>query len=73
MNKNEIAIKIENVDKSFNVYYDRANTLKERLLFWKRNSRKEKREILKNINVTINKGETVALIGVNGSRKIYFT
>ena len=73
MNKNKIAIKVENVDKSFNVYYDRANTLKERLLFWKRNSRKEKREILKNINVTINKGETVALIGVNGSRKIYFT
>ena len=73
MNKNKIAIKVENVDKSFNVYYDRANTLKERLLFWKRNSRKEKREILKNIDVTIKKGETVALIGVNGSRKIYFT
>ena len=64
-----ISISVENVDKSFNVYYDRANTLKERLLFWKRNNRKEKREILKNINVTIKKGETVALIGVNGSGK----
>ena len=69
MKKDETAIKVENVDKSFNVYYDRANTLKERLLFWKRNNRKEKREILKNINVTIKKGETVALIGVNGSGK----
>lgn len=29
----DIAIKVENVYKSFNVYYDRANTLKERLLF----------------------------------------
>ncbi len=69
MKKNNITIKVENVDKSFTVYHDRANTLKERLLFWTRNSRKEKREILKNINLEIKKGETVALIGVNGSGK----
>ena len=65
----DIAIKVENMDKSFTVYYDRANTLKERMLFWKRNNRKEKRVILKNINIEIKKGETVALIGVNGSGK----
>lgn len=66
---NEIAIKVDHVYKSFNVYYDRANTLKERLLFKGRNKKREKREILNDINLEIKKGETVALIGVNGSGK----
>lgn len=66
---NDIAIKVDHVYKSFNIYYDRANTLKERMLFWNRNKRREKREILKDINLEIKKGETVALIGVNGSGK----
>lgn len=66
---NDIAIKVDHVYKSFNVYYDRANTLKERLLFIGRNKKREKREILNDINIEIKKGETVALIGVNGSGK----
>ena len=65
----DIAIKVDHIYKSFNIYYDRANTLKERVLFWTRNKRREKREILKDINLEIKKGETVALIGVNGSGK----
>ena len=65
----DIAIKVDHVYKSFNIYYDRANTLKERVLFWKRNKRREKRKILKDINLEIKKGETVDLIGVNGSGK----
>ena len=67
--ENNIAIKVDHVYKSFNIYYDRANTLKERMLFFARNKRKEKREILNDINLEIKKGETVALIGVNGSGK----
>ena len=39
------AIEVTNVYKTFDVYYDRANTIKEKVLFWNRN-RKEKREIL---------------------------
>lgn len=66
---NDIAIKVNHVYKSFNIYYDRANTLKERMLFFARNKRREKREVLKDINLDIKKGETVALIGVNGSGK----
>ena len=62
------SIIVEHVYKTFEVYMDKANSLKEKLLFWKRN-KKEKREILKDINLTINKGEAVALIGVNGSGK----
>ena len=69
MQKNdENRIIVEHVYKTFNVYLDKANSLKEKLLFWKRN-RKETREVLKNINLTIKNGEAVALIGVNGSGK----
>lgn len=67
-NEEENRIAVENVYKSFNIYMDKANSLKEKMLFWKR-SRKEKREILRNINLTIKNGEAVGLIGVNGSGK----
>ena len=67
--KEEYAISVENVNKTFNVYLDRANTIKEKLLFLFSRNRKEKREVLKNINIKIKKGETVELIGVNGSGK----
>ena len=66
--KKENAIEVKNMTKKFNVYYDKANTLKEKLMFWNR-SNKEVRTILKDINVEIKKGETVALVGVNGSGK----
>ena len=66
--ENEYVINVDDVYKSFNIYYDKANTVKERLLFWK-NSRKEKREILKGVSLKIKKGEVVGLIGVNGSGK----
>ena len=67
-NNEENRIIVENVYKSFNIYMDKANSLKEKLLFWNRN-KKEKREVLKNINLTIKNGEAVGLIGVNGSGK----
>lgn len=67
--KNEdIAIVVQDVTKHFKLFYDKPNTLKERLVFWK-NKKKEERVILKNIDLKIKKGETVALIGVNGSGK----
>ena len=62
------AIEVKNVTKSFKIYYDKASTLKEHMLFWKRN-KSELFTALKDINLTINKGETVGLIGVNGSGK----
>lgn len=65
---NDKAIIVDNVTKKFKVYFDKPNTLKERLVFWK-NNKAEERVVLENINLEIKKGETVALIGVNGSGK----
>ena len=61
-------IVVDHVYKTFNIYYDKANSLKEKLLFWNRN-RREKRKVLEDINLTIKDGETVGLVGVNGSGK----
>ena len=66
--KKENVIEVKNMTKKFNVFYDKASTLKEKVMFWNR-SDKETRVVLKNINVEIKKGETVALVGVNGSGK----
>ena len=63
------AIVVENVYKDFKLFYDKANTLKEKILFFKKRDKNEILHILKDINLTIKKGETVALIGVNGSGK----
>ncbi len=66
--KNEIAIDVNHVTKTFKLYSDKPQTLKERLVRgWK--NKTEERTVLKDINIEINKGETVALIGVNGSGK----
>lgn len=66
--KSKYAIEVKDVTKKFKIYYDKSNTLKEKLLFWNRN-KSETRTVLQEINLNINKGDTVALIGVNGSGK----
>ena len=67
--KKDYAIKVSHVTKKFKIYYDKANTLKERLVFWKSKNKNEERTVLEDINLEIKKGETVALIGTNGSGK----
>lgn len=66
--KPENAIEVHNLKKSFKVYLDKGNSLKEKILFTKRN-RYEIRQVLKGISFEIRKGEAVGLIGHNGCGK----
>ena len=65
---NNIAIEVKHMTKKFKIYYDKASTLKEKLVFWNKKG-PEVRTVLEDINIEIKKGETVALIGTNGSGK----
>jgi ABC-type polysaccharide/polyol phosphate transport system ATPase subunit len=65
----EYSIVVSNVTKTFDVYYDKSNTIKESLLSLFKRNKKEKRVVLEDIDLKIKKGEAVALIGINGSGK----
>ncbi len=65
---NNIAISFKNVSKSYPLFYQK--TLKEFFqAFFTRKKTIEKVDALKNINLSIKKGETVGVIGKNGAGK----
>ena len=53
----EIAISVDNVEKSFKIYKDKGFTLKERVLFFKSRNAYVKNNILKGISFDIEKGD----------------
>ncbi|MDF9824980.1 ABC-type polysaccharide/polyol phosphate transport system ATPase subunit [Breznakia sp. PF5-3] len=68
MKNDSIAIKVTDMNKDFKRVYDKPQTLKENLVFWKK-EKSELHHVLQDINIEIKKGETVSLIGSNGSGK----
>ena len=64
----DYSIVISNVAKSYKVYFDKGQTLKEKILFRNRN-KYEKRQVLKDINLNVKKGEAVGIVGQNGCGK----
>lgn len=64
----DIAIKVENLNKIYKLYDRPLDRLKDSLGLTKRQCYKE-HYALNNVNVEVKKGETVGIIGTNGSGK----
>lgn len=61
-------IQVKDVHKKFKLYFDRGQSLKEKILFKNRN-KYEDRWALKGISFNVQKGEAIGLIGENGCGK----
>ena len=64
----ENAIEVRNLKKIFKIYPDKSNSIKKKILFFKRN-KYEVNQVLDGVSFDIKKGEAVGLIGKNGCGK----
>lgn len=62
------AITVDNVWKRYRIFHDKRGTLKEKILFRKKNTYEDK-WVLRDINLEVQTGEVFGLIGANGSGK----
>ena len=65
-------IEFKNVSKSFNIYQNKSYSIKEKVInFLLRRNKLEiqKYQVLKDASFEVNKGETVGIIGQNGTGK----
>ncbi|MBN2713905.1 MAG: ABC transporter ATP-binding protein [Planctomycetes bacterium] len=69
-NTGDYAISVRNLNKKFKVYENVfVDRLKEKFFFWNAEKYYSKFDALKDINLTLKKGEVVGLIGPNGAGK----
>lgn len=62
------AIEVNDIWKKYRIYQDRSPTLKEKVLFRNR-AKYEDLWVLKGVNLLIEKGKSIGLVGQNGSGK----
>lgn len=68
MSEKQVAIRVENVDKVYKLYDRPSDRLREAFSLSKKKRYKEK-YALNQVNMTVYQGETVGIIGTNGSGK----
>ncbi|MCR5502273.1 MAG: ABC transporter ATP-binding protein [Lachnospiraceae bacterium] len=69
MKEREIAIQVKNLVKTYRLYDRPKDRLKEALGFGRGKKRYKEHSALKGVDLTICRGETVGIIGTNGSGK----
>ena len=69
MASEEIAIRVENVSKTFRLPHERKNSIKGAFINLFRKTTYEKQEALKDVSFEIKKGEFFGIVGRNGSGK----
>jgi ABC-2 type transport system ATP-binding protein len=67
--ENNIAIKLNNISKTFHIKDKQNNTIRDKALSFFAPNKSREIKALKNINLEINKGEMFGIIGRNGSGK----
>lgn len=65
----EIAVKLENITKTFFVYDKKTNSIRDQVFGFITRSKRRKIEAIKPLDLTIRKGEIFGIIGRNGSGK----
>ena len=65
----DLAIKVQNISKTFKITKEKNNSVKEKFLNFYRPQKYEKFEALKNISFEVKKGEWLGIIGRNGCGK----
>ncbi|MEN6372714.1 MAG: ABC transporter ATP-binding protein [Armatimonadota bacterium] len=64
----EYSVEIQNVRKTFKLWHGQSNSLKSMVLSFY-NRKPEELQALKGVNISVKQGETLAVIGKNGSGK----
>lgn len=65
----EVVIKLENVNKTFNLKEKNTNTIRDKVFDIFSKNKKKQLKALNNINLEVRKGEFLGIIGRNGSGK----
>jgi ABC-2 type transport system ATP-binding protein len=67
-NTSQIALRVNNLHKSFRLPYENQNSIKGKLINFRRRGY-ETQKVLKGVSFEVNKGDFFGIVGRNGSGK----